>query len=281
MMSLGEISSVLTGICARFDADISVEGGEPFLRVGIDHMLADLDVRVLGSLTVTTNGTIRIRSEEKVLRNLGMLRISIDGHVDELQHELRGVDLAPVLHTCRQLQEQDVPFTVRMTLWKRNVRLLREIYEWAEANAIERLSLFEYQSSGRGIGQNLLYSVSAEDADVFLDNLAGLPRPSCLRHLTVNLAERRLNTVLRRRDHLQRGGVAIHELPEMPNCTINFDGTVGISPWRVTAHGAPDVFTTTSADDFLDTVEAAADNGALRDDSGCVSRVQLRVGQAA
>jgi MoaA/NifB/PqqE/SkfB family radical SAM enzyme len=274
-MSLDEIAAILAAICGRFDADISLEGGEPFLRVGIDRMLSGLDTDVLRALTVTTNGTVAISSAESVLRSLGMLRISIDGHMNELNQELRGVELAPILHTCRTLQKHDVPFAVRMTLWKRNIRLLHEIYDWIEENSIERLSLFEYQSSGRGIGQDLLYGVSGEDVEIFLERLAELPRPSCLRHLTVNFAERRLDAVLRHREQLDRSAIVTRELPSTANCTINYDGTVGISPWRVTAYGAADVFTTTGADDFLDTVEAAAGDGALNDDSGSISRVQL------
>jgi len=278
LISLGEISDVLKGLCRRFDADISLEGGEPFLRVGVDRMLAELAAEVLRTLTVTTNGTVKIRAAPNVLRGLGQLRVSIDGHVDELQQELRGTDLGLVLDSCRRLQERDVPFWIRMTLWKRNVRALAEIYAWVEEHKIQRLSLFEYQSSGRGIGQEELYGVSGADVAAFLDDLVELPRPSCLHGLTVNFAERRVESVIAQRPRLEEAGLTLCELPETPNCTINYDGTVGISPWRVTAHGAPDVFTTTAAPDFLEIIERASVEGALRDDSGCISRVQIRGG---
>jgi MoaA/NifB/PqqE/SkfB family radical SAM enzyme len=279
LISLTEIGAVLTGLCDRFDADISLEGGEPFLRGGIDRLLAELDPDVLACITVTTNGTVKLGPSPHILRGLRNLRVSIDGHDDELQHELRGVELAPVLRRCQQLRDWDVPFTVRMTLWKKNVRNLSSIYSWVDENKFERLSLFEYQSSGRGLGQELLYGVSARDVDHFLDDLARLRRPQSLQLVTVNLAERRVEAVLALRDHLETGGFGVHELSEVPNCTVNYDGTVGISPWRVTAHGAPDVFTTTNAVDYLDTIEAAAAKGALQDESGCLSRIQIRCGR--
>jgi MoaA/NifB/PqqE/SkfB family radical SAM enzyme len=278
LISLGEISALLNGLCKRFNADISLEGGEPFLRVGIDRMLTELGSAVLRTLTVTTNGTVKIRTEPNVLRGLGQLRVSIDGHVDELQQELRGVDLAPVLDSCRLLQVRDIPFWIRMTLWKRNVRALTEIYAWVEQHKIQYLSLFEYQSSGRGIGQELLYGVSGADVAAFLDDLVELPRPPCLQGLTVNFAERRVESVIAQRHRLEGADLTLHELPETPNCTINYDGTVGVSPWRVTAMGAPDVFTTTAAPDFFEIIERASAEGALRDDSGCISRVQIRGG---
>ena len=281
LMPLDQISGVLTGICERFDADVSVEGGEPFLRKGIGRMLSGLDANVLGSCTVTTNGTVPIRLAESVLRGLRTLRVSIDGHVDELNKQLRGIEVAPALRTCQALQERDVPFWVRMTLWKQNISLLGEIFDWVEENRIEQLSLFEYQSSGRGIGQDLLYGVSGPDIDTFLAELAELTRPSCLRHLTVNLAERRVAATLNHRERLAHSGIQLRELPSVPNCTINYDGTIGISPWRVTAHGAPDVFTTVTADDFLGVIQAAAYEGALSDGSGCISRMQLSLERAA
>ena len=43
LISLEDISALLTGLCNRFDADISLEGGEPFLRAGINRVLAELD----------------------------------------------------------------------------------------------------------------------------------------------------------------------------------------------------------------------------------------------
>lgn len=281
LMSLDEISSVLTGICGRFDADVSVEGGETFLRKGIGGMLSRLDADVLSALTVTTNGTVPIRMPAAALRGLRGLRVSIDGHVDELNKQLRGIEVAPALRTCQSLRERGVPFTVRMTLWKQNIGLLREIFDWVEDNGIERLSLFEYQSSGRGIGQDLLYGVSSADIDGFLADLAGLARPSCLRYLTVNFAERRVAATLGHAGLLASSGIQTQELPRTANCTINYDGTIGVSPWRVTAHGASDVFTSIAADDFLGVIEAAASKGTLNDDSGSISRVQLCVEPSA
>jgi MoaA/NifB/PqqE/SkfB family radical SAM enzyme len=275
LMSLEEISALLRELCRRFQADISLEGGEPFLRVGLDRMLAALSTEVLRSLTVTTNGTVKVRTDPRILRDLGQLRVSIDGHVDELQKELRSVELAPVLKSCRQLRQQDVPFWVRMTLWKRNIRELAEIFAWVEQEKIEQLSLFEYQSSGRGIGQELRYGVSDSDVATFLDDMIMIPPPSCLRVLTVNFAERRVEAVIARQQLLEGAAFTLRQLPVTPNCTINYDGTVGVSPWRVTADGAADIFTTTAAPDFYEVIKEAASSGALRDDSGCISRIQI------
>jgi MoaA/NifB/PqqE/SkfB family radical SAM enzyme len=279
VLPLASIAAILTELCLRFEADISLEGGEPFLRAGVGGMLATLDASVLSRITITTNGTIRLAAPAAVLRQLGGLRLSIDGHTDQLQQELRGVDVAPVLASCAKLREMRVPHTVRMTLFKRNIRSLGEIYAWVADNQIARLSLFEYQPSGRGIGQDLLFGVNSADVDQLLSDLTRLRRPAALELVTLNLAERRVDAVLEREDVLAAAGITVRRLPETANCTINYDGTVGVSPWMVTAHGAPDAFTHTSVPDFMDRIEAAASAGSLRDDSTCLSRVQLRSGR--
>lgn len=275
-MPLEMIAEVLTGLCRRFDADISLEGGEPFMRAGLGQMLADLDPDVLECITITTNGTVRLAAAPEVLKQLGGFRVSIDGHRDDLQRELRGVELLPVLRTCAKLREMGVPFIARMTLWKRNVELLTEIYEWASVNQLSRLSFFEYQPSGRGIGLDLLYGVSNSQITRLLWDLATVPPPQGTELVTVNLAERRVDDALAMREAFEQVGVVVKKLPDIANCTVNFDGSVGVSPWRVTAHGAPDVFTRVTEPGFLDVVEKAAERGALQDTNECLSRVQLR-----
>jgi MoaA/NifB/PqqE/SkfB family radical SAM enzyme len=276
LLELPEIARILTELCVRFDADISLEGGEPFMRAGLGAMLATLATPVLGRITITTNGTVRLAAPATVLRQLGGLRVSIDGHTDDLQQGLRGVDVGPVLATCVRLRQMQVAYTVRMTLYKRNVRCLAEIYRWAQANQIARLSLFEYQSSGRGIGQDLLFGASDADVDQLLEDIIATPQPDGLELVTLNLAERRVDAVLERQDALAAAGVAVHQLPDAANCTINYNGTVGVSPWMVTAHGSPDAFAHTASPGFFDQLEKAAAGGVLRDDGACLSRVQLR-----
>lgn len=274
-LELQEIGRILTGLCERFDSDISLEGGEPFLRAGLGAMLATLSTSVLGRITITTNGTVRVAAPTAVLTQLGGLRLSIDGHTDELQQELRGVGVTPVLATCAKLRSMHVPHTVRMTLYRRNVRLLKEIYAWTAARDIAQLSLFEYQASGRGIGQDPIFGVGPEDIDQLLADLVRLPRPSGLKLLTLNLAQRRVDAVVALEDTLSTAGVVVRRLPENANCTINYNGSVGVSPWMVTAHASPDAFTHTGSSDYLDQIEKAAAAGALRDDGPCLSRVQL------
>jgi MoaA/NifB/PqqE/SkfB family radical SAM enzyme len=277
MLGLDEIAALLHSLADQFDADVHLEGGEPFLRDGIGEVLEGLPEQVLRTLTVTTNGTVRVPMDPEALRGLGALRVSLDGHTDELQQELRGTGLAPVLRTLRRFDADDVPYVVRMTLWRRNAGALASIYRFIEEHGVRRLSLYEFQPSGRGIGTDLLYSVSDRAFEAFLDDLVTLTPPAILESLAVSVSGRRTESVLtRQRRRLLDAGFEVVELPSTASCTINFDGTVGISAWEVTAYGAPDVFTDVSEPTFLDTLVGEVSAGTLVDPSPCTTQVQIR-----
>jgi MoaA/NifB/PqqE/SkfB family radical SAM enzyme len=275
-MSAAAIADILAGLCDRYDADISLEGGEIFLRPGIESLLERLRPEVLETLTITTNGTLPIKVRPGTLRAVRDLRVSVDGHTDELQRELRGVSLRPVLQTCARLVEQSVPFTIRTTLWSGNVESLADMLAWADRNRFERLSLFEFQASGRCAGTYGSYGLSDEQFDGFMQQLLDVRVPDSLRLLKVNFAAPRVAAVQRLAAPLGERGIAVQELAPVANCTINYNGEVGISPWRVTAGGAPDVFANALDADLFETITRAMGDGRLEDRSGSISRVQLR-----
>jgi MoaA/NifB/PqqE/SkfB family radical SAM enzyme len=275
-MSLEAIAGILTGLCDHFDADISLEGGELFLRPGIESLLERLRPDVLETLTITTNGTLPIRVEPDTLRAVRDLRVSVDGHTDELQKELRGVALRPVLRTCSDLARREIPFTIRTTIWNGNVDSLEDMLEWGHRHRFDRLSLFEFQASGRGVDTYDSYGLSDEQFDGFMEQLLHVTMPDSLRLLKINFAAPRVAAVQRLADRLRARGIATYELAPVANCTINYDGAVGISPWRITATGAPDVFTNAADGDLFETIARAMGDGQLEDRSGSISRVQLR-----
>lgn len=275
-LPLHELGRVITDICQRFDADISLEGGEPFLRKGLGDMLATLSPDVLRRITLTTNGTVPVVAPAAALRALGALRVSVDGHDDRTHRALRGVDLAKVLNTCRALADLQVPFVTRMTLWRENTEHLREIYAFVAEQGMKRLSLFEYQASGRGSAQDSSLGVTDAQMDRFFQDLLHTPRPTTVELLTINLAKRRVEAAQSLAGDLADAGIALNLLPRVANCTVNYNGEIGVSPWQVTAHGASDTFAHVSSGNFLDVVEDAALAGSLYDTGEFISHVQLR-----
>jgi len=274
-LSLQQIGGILTDLCDRFDADISLEGGELFLRPGIESLLEGLSPEVLRTLTITTNGTLPIKVRPGTLRAVRDLRISIDGHTDVLQKELRGVALRPVLRTCSRLAAQEVPFTIRTTIWSKNVDRIADMLGWAADNGLDRLSLFEFQASGRGRETYDAWGVSDGQFDSLMRQLLTVTLPDSLELLKISFNATRVPPVQLLARQLVARGFAVRELAPVANCTINFDGEVGISPWRITATGAPDVFARAQIEHLMETIAGAMVGGQLEDRSGSISRVQL------
>ena len=97
-----EIADAIVTLSEDYDADFHVEGGEIFLRPDLADVFRLVPDPYWRYLTITTNGTLPIvpvLPAEK-LRLLGDLRVSVEGHTDELQRVMRGIALAPVLRTC-------------------------------------------------------------------------------------------------------------------------------------------------------------------------------------
>lgn len=275
-LPLHELGRVITDICQRFDADISLEGGEPFLRKGLGDMLAALPPDVLRRITLTTNGTVPVVAPAAVLRTLGALRISVDGHDERTHRALRGVGLTKILNTCRALTDLQVPFVTRMTLWRENTEHLREIYAFVAEQGVKRLSLFEYQASGRGSARDSALGVTDARMSRFFQDLLHIARPATLEVLTINLAKRRVEAAQSLAEDLAAAGITLNLLPRVANCTVNYNGEIGVSPWQVTAHGASDAFAHVSSGNFLELVEDAALAGSLYDTGEFISHVQLR-----
>lgn len=274
-LSLEEVARVLDELCTAFDVDISLEGGELFLRPGIQQLLEPLPTNVLNCLTLTTNGTIPIRVNPVILRSLRDLRISADGHTDGLNRTLRGVSLKPILRTCQRLSDQGVPFTIRMTVWRGNASQIPQILEWVGQQDFRKVSLFEFQSSGRGVQTASQHSIGDDLFSTFLSQLASAFFPSCLSSLKVNLNQSRVEEVHRWADVLANNRINVLDLPNVANCTINYDGQVGISPWRITADGTPDSLFSIDKGSLVDSLMEGIEAELLTDDSGHLSRIQL------
>lgn len=243
MLSVQEAVSVIKWLCKNFDADIHLEGGEPFLRSDLGEILAELSPTALGMLTITTNGTVPITVPVERLRRLGELRISIDGHNDDLQQALRPAKLETVFRTLGKLRADAVPFTVRTTLHRTNINCLAEMLASFVASGAERISLFEFQPVGRGAVSDLEQHVLAVDEfEGVLDELARRGPGAGVRLLKLSLSPQRIPLALARQTELEAQGFRFIDLLGVPNLTINSNGDLGVSPWMVTARQVHDRF---------------------------------------
>jgi len=233
MLTLDQFRSIFTELDQNYDADFHVEGGELFLRKNIPELFEALPESILKNITITTNGTIDLNAHKSYLRKVGCLRISVCGHTDEMQMELRGIKLVPVMKNIQTAVREQVPLTLRMTLHRQNyAKLLEEsiIYYHKNEN-VKRFSLFEFQSVGRGQQFDELFTMTEKDCENVLQLLERIDFGDA--NLMVSFSERRKGIVKQYEKRLEQQGYEVRYLPTEQCLTVNYDGTVGICAWSV------------------------------------------------
>lgn len=237
-MTTADIVSIITALCAQYDPDIHMEGGELFLRDDIGAVLAALPAECLLHLTLTTNGTVPIGVDRTLLARLGAFRISFEGHTATLHGRLRDAGFERALGTATGLMAQGLPVVARVSLWPGNAPVMAEMVEFFDRAGFARVALYPLQAVGRGIALDHTFLAGEGDVAQALDALAGFRPMRAL--VSLNLPARFESFLAARRARLAAAGYAVHALAPTPNLTINHDGSVGVSPWRATAAALSD-----------------------------------------
>lgn len=262
LLSAADAISIISWLCRRFDADLHLEGGEIFLRPDLADILAALSPEALALLTVTTSGTVPMRVQPAQLRALGDLRISIEGHTNELQQILRPVDIERVFRTTEKLRADAIPFSLRVTLHHSNANRIQEMILALVERGAERISFFEFQPVGRGVGQMGQHGLTDVDFESILDTLANDGPGERIRQLKLSLSPRRTAMARKRQSMLESQGFQFIDLSGTPNLTINSNGDLGVSPWLATAQRLHDRFANFFESDFRTEIENSITSGA-------------------
>jgi MoaA/NifB/PqqE/SkfB family radical SAM enzyme len=250
LFSTEESVAIITWLCENYDVDLHLEGGELFLREDLDEILSALSPKALGALTVTTSGTVPLRVHPERLRALGELRISVEGHTNELQRVLRPTNLDIVYRTANELRTDAVQFTFRATLHHAVANCVPEMIASFVRHGVERISLFEYQGVGRGAADAENHTLTATELENILDELAENGPGIGVKLLKVSLSACRVPMALARRTALETVGFQFIDLISVPNLTINSNGDLGVSPWMITARKVSDCFANVFGSDF-------------------------------
>lgn len=276
LLTPDEIARTLTSICDHFDADFHIEGGEVFLREDLDVIFSAVPLNYWRHVTLTTSGTVKIKIDDVYLRALGDLRISLEGHTDELQRSVRGVSLKVALNTCSELSGRGVPFTIRVTLYRQNFRLIHEMIERFSETGADRFSFYEFQPVGRGSSVEPQLALRDEDIEEIIDTLASRPLPASVKLFKLSLSAPRIPSVEEKRAALEGAGYQIVSLGEAANLTINSNGDLGVSPWRITAHEVQDGFANLRDIELMPELQRQMDEGALSAACEHTSQLLLR-----
>jgi MoaA/NifB/PqqE/SkfB family radical SAM enzyme len=276
ILRIDELVNSITWLCERFDADLHLEGGEMFLRSDVDEILAALPPQCLSALTLTTSGTVPIRVRPELLKKVGDLRISVEGHTDSLQRIMRPANLSRVKKSLAELRENEVPFTLRITLFRSNAPYVREMLEAFSEWGATRISFFEFQSSGRGNEHADEYSLSDSEFDIALTAFTERQPPVGIKLLKISLSSRRDALAEQKRHIWEPIGFKKISFSGIPNLTINSNGDLGISPWEATAHKLNDCFANLRQVDLRSEVEMRWRSGQLHQNCAHTSSLQLR-----
>ncbi len=148
-------------------------GGEPLLRPDLFDLVQYASQTGLRTV-ISTNGTLITADVAKIIKDCGVsyVGISLDG-IGQINDTFRGVNGAfnKAVRGIRNCVDTGVRVGLRLTLTKRNVQDLESLFDFFEAETIERACFYHLVPSGRGAGiasEDLTHSESRAAIDTIL-----------------------------------------------------------------------------------------------------------------
>ena len=233
---IGSLLELIQYFCTAYEAEIHLEGGEIFLRPELLHRMSSLPQETLQCITITTNGTIRI-DEPKIidmLCKINALRISVEGHTDEQQRIVRGIDLEKVVECALFYKEKGIPVWLRLTMTCQNCEhLLDETLPYYMDKGFRNFQVYEFQAVGRGEMNRSLLTVKDDMFVSFLDKLTawkGLFMEKDF-HLRFMFPSTRCETVRSYKEQLELNRLKVSDIPAEDGVSIHADGSVYLCAW--------------------------------------------------
>lgn len=230
------ILELIRYFCTEYEAEIHLEGGETFLRIDLLRQMNCLPTEILQCITITTNGTIYTEDSEimEMLRRLHALRISVEGHTDEQQCIVRGIELDEVVRHALLYKERGIPVWLRLTMTNLNIEhLLDETLPYYICKGFRHFQVYEFQLVGRGERNGSLLKVGDSSFLSFLEKLTVWKneyRENGLQ-LKIMLPVSRRAAVLSHKSRLEINRLKVSEIPTENGLSIHADGSVFLCPW--------------------------------------------------
>ena len=157
-ISYAHIEKLIDDLVALGVKELSIGGGEPFLRDVcriFDYTNGRLD------LSVTTNGTI---ITEAIIRSLANNNVNITVSLDVLDQNVsdlirKGIDVKLVVNNIKKLLQNPVVrenLSVRTTISKYNIDFLIDMVEFCNKNSIKKLKVNSVNNFGRAKETNVI-----------------------------------------------------------------------------------------------------------------------------
>ena len=148
-------------------------GGEPLTRPDLFELIEYAGQQGMRAV-ISTNGTLITADIARKIKQKGVsyVGISLDG-IGEVNDKFRGVSGAfdKAVRGIRNCQDAEVRTGLRLTLTKMNVQDLEALFDFFEAENVERACFYHFVPSGRGkaIGDDdLSHAQSREAIEIIL-----------------------------------------------------------------------------------------------------------------
>jgi radical SAM protein with 4Fe4S-binding SPASM domain len=152
---------------------ILFSGGEPLMRADLFELIGHAVEKGLRAV-ISTNGTLISADTARTIKRLGVsyVGISLDG-IGEINDRFRGVAGAfdRAVAGIRNCRDADVRVGLRLTLTRRNVQDLDRLFDFLEAEGIERACFYHLVPSGRGAdiaSEDLTHAETRNALDIIL-----------------------------------------------------------------------------------------------------------------
>lgn len=149
-----EAKAVLDDLAGFGVPSVLFSGGEPLMRPDLFDLIRYAGQRGLRTV-ISTNGTLITANVAKRIKDCGVsyVGISLDG-IGQINDKFRGVNGAfdKAVGGIRNCMAAGIRVGLRLTLTKRNVEGLEGLFDFFEAEAIERACFYHFVPSGRGAG---------------------------------------------------------------------------------------------------------------------------------
>jgi radical SAM protein with 4Fe4S-binding SPASM domain len=151
-LSTAEAKVVIDDLADFGVPSVLYSGGEPLIRADLFELIEHTVGRGLRAV-ISTNGTLITGAAARRIKQLGVsyVGISLDG-IGTTNDEFRGIAGAfeRAVRGIRNCQDAAVRVGLRLTLTRRNVQDLEQLFDFCEAEGIERVCFYHLVPSGRG-----------------------------------------------------------------------------------------------------------------------------------
>jgi len=151
-VSTAEAKAVINDLAGFGVPSVLYSGGEPLMRPDLFELIEHTVDRGLRAV-ISTNGTLITPEVARRIKQLGVsyVGISLDG-IGPINDKFRGVEGAfdRAVRGIRNCQEAGVRVGLRLTLTRRNVQDLEQLFDFFETEGIQRACFYHLVPSGRG-----------------------------------------------------------------------------------------------------------------------------------